>query len=76
MSIGDDVDKKSEKGKIIDADETGAVEKLLIVQQGDLSLHFLDSFCDRHKFFFRFGVLVVNAYAQNVTGGYRKNSNS
>ena len=52
MSIDDDVDKKSEKSKIIDADETGAVEKLLIVQQGDLSLHFLDSFCDRHKFFF------------------------
>jgi hypothetical protein len=56
MGIDDDVDEKSEKSKIIDADETGTVEKLLIVQQGDLSLHFLDSFCDRHKFFFRFGV--------------------
>ena len=56
MSIDDDMDKKSDKSEIIYADKTGAVEKLLIVQQGDLSLHFLDSFCDRHKFFFRFGV--------------------
>jgi hypothetical protein len=54
--MDDDVDKKPEKGEIIDADETGAIEKLLIVQQRDLSLHFLDSFCDRHKFFFRFRV--------------------
>jgi hypothetical protein len=54
MGIDDDVDKKSEESEIIDTDETGAVEKLFIVQQGDLSLHFLDSFCDWHKFFFRF----------------------
>jgi hypothetical protein len=52
VGMDDDVDKKTEESEIVYADDTGAVDKLLIIQQRDLSLHFLNSFCDRHKFFF------------------------
>jgi hypothetical protein len=52
VGMDDDVDKKTEESEIVYADDTGAVDKLLIIQQRDLSLHFLDSFFDWHKFFF------------------------
>jgi hypothetical protein len=59
VGIDDEVDQKSEETEIIGAYKTGAVEKFFIIQQRDLSLHFLDCFCDWHKFFFWFRVLII-----------------
>lgn len=59
VGIDDEVEKESEETEIIGADKTGAEEKFFIIQQRDLSLHFLDRFCDWHKFFFWFRVLII-----------------
>jgi hypothetical protein len=67
--------EKSQEGDVVGTDETGAVEKFFIIQEGDLSFHFVDSVCDGHNncllgdegLIGNEGLIMVNAYDKNVT---------
>ena len=45
----DQVREKCQEGDVVGADEAGAVEKFFVIEEGYLSLHFVDSVCDGHK---------------------------
>jgi hypothetical protein len=65
----DQVREKCQESDVVGANKACAVEKFLIIQEGDLSLHFVDSVCDGHKncLLGDEGLIMVNPYDKNVT---------
>jgi hypothetical protein len=72
MCLEDDMGEKSYVGNIVGADGSGDANKCLVIQQGDLAIHFTNALLKFrfHKKCLKVQILrIVHAGGRNVTGG-------